>query len=49
MPVSSTDRSHESVINDALATLFRDRAGLNASSETLHIGGRPDIVVRTAN
>jgi len=49
MPVSSADRSHESVINDALATLFRDRAGLNASSETLHIGGRPDIVVRTSD
>jgi hypothetical protein len=47
MPVSSMDRSHESVINDALATLFRDRAGLNASSETLRAGGRPDIIVRT--
>jgi hypothetical protein len=47
MPVSSTDRSHESVINDALAMLFRDRAGLIASSETLRIGGRPDIIVRT--
>ena len=41
------DRSHESVINDALATLFRERAGLNASSETLHVGARPDIIVRT--
>jgi len=49
MTVSPIDRSHESVINDALATLFRDRAGLNASSETLHIGGRPDIVVRTSD
>ncbi len=49
MPVSSADRSHESVINDALATIFRDRAGLNASSETLRIGGRPDIVVRTSD
>jgi len=47
MPVSPTDRSHESVINDALATLFRERAGLIASSETLHIGVRPDIIVRT--
>ncbi len=47
MPVSPTERSHESVINDALATLFRDRAGLAASSETLHVGGRPDIIVRT--
>jgi len=43
------DRSHESVINDAMATLFRDRAGLNAASETLRIGGRPDIVVRTSD
>ena len=47
MPVSPTDRSHESVINDALATLFRERAGLIASSETLHVGVRPDIIVRT--
>ncbi|MCX5998736.1 MAG: hypothetical protein NTU41_03880, partial [Chloroflexi bacterium] len=41
------DRSHESVINGALATLFRERAGLVASSETLRVGARPDIVVRT--
>ena len=47
MPVYQTDRSHESVINDALSTLFRERAGLNASSETLHVGARPDIIVRT--
>ena len=47
MPILPVDRSHESVINDALATLFRERAGLVASSETLHIGVRPDIIVRT--
>ena len=47
MSVSPTDRSHESVINDVLATLLRERTGLNASSETLHVGFRPDIIVRT--
>ncbi len=43
----STDRSHEGVINDALARLFREQAGLDAVSETLRSGTRPDIVVRT--
>jgi len=47
MPILPVDRSHESVINDALATLFRERAGLMASSETLHVRARPDIIVRT--
>ena len=48
MPVSpSTDLSHESVINDALASLFRERNGLDAVSETLRGSVRPDIVVRT--
>ena len=47
MPILPVDRSHESVINDALATLFRERAGLVASSETLRVGARPDIIVRT--
>jgi len=46
MSIPPRDRSHESVINGALATLFRERAGLDASSETLRIGARPDIVVR---
>ena len=41
------DRSHEGVINDTLARLFRERAGLNAVSETLRSGTRPDIIVRT--
>jgi len=43
---TQSDRSHESVINDALAALFRDRSGLDAVSETLRGGMRPDIVVR---
>ena len=47
MPVLPMDRSHESVINDALATLFRERTGLVASAETLRVGARPDIIVRT--
>ena len=44
---SSTDRSHEGVINDALARLLRERAGLNAVSEALRSGTRPDVIVRT--
>lgn len=43
----NVDRSHEGVINDVLAGLFRERAGLNAVSETLRAGTRPDIIVRT--
>lgn len=43
----SIDRSHESVINDVLAGLFRERAGLVSASETLRGGPRPDIIVRT--
>lgn len=49
MPSQHSDRSHESIINDALATLFRDKAGLKASAETIRPGVRPDIVVRTAD
>ena len=40
------DRSHESVINDALARLLRERVGLTTAAETLHGRARPDIVVR---
>ncbi len=40
------DRSHESVINDALARFLRERLGLSAAAETLHGRVRPDIVVR---
>jgi hypothetical protein len=47
MPPYPADRSHESVINDALSRLLRERAGLNSSSETLRIGAPPDIIVRT--
>ena len=44
----TNDRSHESIINDALARLLRERAGLSAAAETLHGGRRPDILVRLA-
>lgn len=47
MPVPYADRNHESIINDKLAALFRDKVGLQASAETIRLGGRPDIVVRT--
>ena len=43
---SDHDRSHESVINDALAWLLRERVGLDAVAETLHAGRRPDILAR---
>lgn len=44
----TNDRSHESIINDALARLLRERVGLSAAAETLHGGRRPDILVRLA-
>ena len=43
---SPKDRSHESIINDALARFLRERCGLDAVAETLHGGRRPDIIVR---
>ena len=43
------DRNYESTINDALARLLRERMGLNAASETLQRGRRPDIIVRLQN
>ena len=46
---ASRDRSHESIINEALARLLRERLGLEAVAETLHHGRRPDIVVRRPN
>jgi hypothetical protein len=49
MPIQHSDRRHESIINDALATLFRDKAGLKASAETIRPGVRPDIVIRTVD
>ena len=49
MTTANRDRSHESIINDALARLLRERCGLNAVAETLHGGKRPDIVVRLSD
>ena len=40
------DRSHESVINDVLARLLREKLGLSAVAETLHAGKRPDVLIR---
>lgn len=40
------DRTHESIINDTLARLLRDRCGLSAVAETLQGDKRPDIIVR---
>ena len=46
---SAKDRSHESIINDALARFLRERCGLSAVAETLHHGRRPDIIVRLSS
>lgn len=40
------DRSHESIINDVLARLLREKLGLSAVAETLHGGKRPDVLIR---
>ena len=48
MTSANRDRSHESIINDVLARLLRERCGLDAVAETLHDGRRPDIIVRLA-
>ena len=48
MSTANRDRSHESIINDTLARLLRERCGLDAVAETLHDGKRPDIIVRLA-
>ena len=45
MPTTS-DRTHESIVNDALARLLRERVGLRTAAETMHGRARPDIVVR---
>ncbi len=45
----NNDRSHESIINDVLARLLRERVGLDAVAETLHAGRRPDILARLAD
>ena len=39
------DRTHETIINDTLARLLRDRLGLSTAAETLHGRARPDIIV----
>ena len=44
--LANTDRNHESIVNDTLARLLRDRCGLAAVAETLHGGRRPDIIIR---
>ena len=44
--LANTDRNHESIVNDTLARLLRDRCGLSAVAETLHGGRRPDIIIR---
>ena len=47
MTTSSADRSHESIINAALARVPRERCNLpSAAAETLRASKRPDIVVR---
>ena len=46
---SARDRSHESIINDALARFLRERCGLSAVAETLHDGRRPDVIVRLSS
>ena len=46
---STNDRSHESIINDSLARLLRDKLGLSAVAETLRSGARPDVIVRLAD
>ena len=43
---SAQDRSHESIINDTLARLLRERLALSTAAETLREGRRPDIIVR---
>ena len=43
--LANPDRNHESIVNDTLARIFREKLGLSASAETLHNGKRPDIIV----
>ena len=42
----TTDRTHETIFNDTLARLLRDRLGLSVAAETLRDGAQPDILVR---
>ena len=43
---SGSDRSHESIINDTLARILRERLGFSAVAEALVDGRRPDVIVR---
>lgn len=50
MSAVSYGRTHESVVNVALAELFQNRAGLRAEAESTHSGGaRPDVVALVDN
>ena len=49
MDYTQADRSHETIINDTLARVLRERLGLNAVAETLRERARPDIIVRLEN
>lgn len=44
--MTANDRSHETIINDTLARLLRDRLGMDAVAETLRGPARPDVIVR---
>ena len=44
--MTTNDRSHETIINDTLARLLRERLGLDAAAETLQGPARPDVIVR---
>ncbi len=46
MTASGSTRTHESVINDNLSRLLRERLGLTTAAEVMHGRVRPDIVVR---
>ena len=46
MDYTQADRSHETIINDTLARVLRERIGLSAVAETLRERARPDIIVR---
>ncbi|MCY4112691.1 MAG: hypothetical protein OXG33_01970 [Chloroflexi bacterium] len=43
---SGSTRTHESVINENLARLLRERLGMSTAAEVMHGRVRPDIVVR---
>ena len=47
--MTSPDRSHETIINDTLARILRDKHDFDAVAETLRASAVPDIVVRFSN